>query len=70
MSPARMEKLYRGNISLDCVSEFCTQRVVFSTGGSLEAGSLVRVRSGWKKFRELLPSLKVRELSLCLKGEF
>ncbi len=42
---------------------------VTSAGGGAEACSVARVRSGWKKFRELLPLLTLKGLSLHIKGK-
>ena len=41
---------------------------MLSAGGSAEASSIAQIKSGWKKFRELLPILTGRGRSLRAKG--
>ena len=55
--------------SFDCVDEFCYLGDMISAGGGAGASSLARTGSGWKKFRELLPLLGSRGLSLRAKGQ-
>ena len=40
-----------------------------SACGSVEGSIVVRIRYGWKKFRELLPVLYPKVFSLCTKGK-
>ena len=42
---------------------------MLSANGGAEAASIARVRSGWKKFRELLPVLTNRGFSHKVKGK-
>ena len=41
---------------------------MINAGGGVEASTFVRVRSGWKSFRLLLPLLASRVISLKTKG--
>ena len=41
---------------------------MISAGGVARESSVARIRSGWKKFRELLPLLTSRVFSLHMKG--
>ena len=65
----RCEKVEIGDVSLECVDEFCYLGDKLSAGGGAEANSVAGVRSGWKKFRELLPLLTLKGLSLHIKGK-
>jgi len=56
--------------SFQCVEELCYLEDIISTGGGAGESSVTRVRSGWKKFRELLQLLTLRGLSLQTKGYF
>ena len=65
----RPEDMNFGNVNLECVNKFCYLGDMISAGGGAESGSIARVRSGWGKFRELLPLLTMRGLPLHLKGK-
>ena len=52
----------------EVVDQFCYLGDMLSAGGGAEASSVCRVRSGWKKFRELLPLLTRRVFSHKAKG--
>lgn len=69
IAPVRLDRLDIGDMSLECVDEFCYLGDMISAGGGAEAGSVARIRSGWKKFRELLPLLTLRGPSLHFKGK-
>ncbi len=58
-----------GEEFLDVVDTFCYLGDMISAGGGAEESSIARIRSGWKKFRELLPVLTSRNFSLCTKGK-
>jgi len=64
----RMEKIDVGDVTLECVDEFCYLGDVIGVGDGTETSSIMRVRCGWKKFRELLPLLTMKRLSLRMKG--
>jgi len=63
-----MEIIDAGGGYLKCVDDFCYLGDMIEAGGGGEASIIMRVRCGWKKFRELLPLLTMKGLSLCLKG--
>ena len=57
-----------GGIDYEVVDQFCYLGDMLNAGGGAEASSIARVRSGWKKFRELLPILTGRAFSHKAKG--
>ena len=63
-----VEKITIGDSSYEIVSQFCYLGDMISAGGGAEASSVTRTRCAWKKFRELLPLLTSRALSLKKKG--
>ena len=63
-----MKKIRLGDSEYDLVDEFCYLGDMLGSGGGSEASSVLRVRCGWKKFRELLPLLTCRVFSLKRKG--
>ena len=64
----RQENIVLAGESFECVEDFCYLGDVICAGGGAGASSVARVRSGWMKFRELLPLLTMRGLSLRQKG--
>ena len=42
---------------------------MLDVGGGAESSTITRVRSGWKKFRELLPLPTTKATSLKVRGE-
>lgn len=50
--------------ALQCIEEFCYLEDMIGSGGGDGSSSLARVRSGLKKFIELLPHLMLRCFSL------
>ena len=63
------ERLVYGDISLECVDKFCYLGDMINAGGGVEAVVTARIRSGWRKCRELLPLLTSKGTSLRLKGK-
>ena len=63
-----VESIAVGGESLGVVDKFCYLGDVIGAGGGAEESSIARVRSGWKKFRELLSISTSRVLSLAMKG--
>ena len=63
-----VESIAVGGESLGVVDKFCYLGDVIGAGGGAEESSIARVRSGWKKFRELLPILTSRLISLTTRG--
>ena len=62
---------------LEVVDSFCYLRDSISPGGGCETATVTRIRTAWGKFRELLPILKTKSLSLktrvsiynsCIRG--
>ena len=69
MVQPRCEKVEIGDVSLECVDEFCYLGDKLCAVGGAEESLVVRVRSGWKKFRELLPLLTLKGLSLHIRDK-
>ena len=62
------KKIKLGNSDYEVVDEFCYLCNMLIAGGGVEASSVMRVRSGWKKFREL-SLLTSRVFSHRMKGK-
>ena len=57
-----------GDKKLEVVPEFCYLGDVLSAGGGCKLASITRCKCAWAKFRQLLPLLANRHLSLLTKG--
>ena len=57
-----------GDEKLEIGSEFCYLGDMLSAGGGCELASITRCKCAWVKFRQLLPLLANRHLSLLTKG--
>ena len=57
-----------GGNNFDVVNQFCYLGDMLGAGGGAETSTVARIRSGWKKFRELLPLLTSRVISHKVKG--
>ena len=57
MAPFAAEKIVYGDISLGCGDKFDCLGDLIGAGGGVEAAVITTIRSGWRKFRELLPPL-------------
>ena len=66
--PAEIKKVELCGQEYEVVDKFCYLGDMLNAGGGAEASSIARIRSGWKKFRELLPFLTSRSLSHKAKG--
>ena len=55
--------------NLEVVEKFCYLGDMLEAGGGAEASSVTRVQCGWKKFRDLLPLLGSKAVSLETKGD-
>lgn len=54
--------------NVEFMDEFCYLGDKINAGGGAEAGLVARVRSGWKKFGELLPLLTLKGFSFHAKS--
>ena len=54
--------------NLEVVDKFCYLGDMLDAGGGTESSTVTRVRSGWKKFREILPLLTTKVISLKVNG--
>ena len=57
-----------GPDKLEVVASFCYLGDMLSAGGGCEIAVTTRVKTAWKKFRELLPVLTSRHLSYKTRG--
>ena len=57
-----------GPDKLEVVASFCYLGDMLSSGGGCEMAVTTRVKTAWKKFRELLPVLTSRHLSYKTRG--
>ena len=55
-------------LNYEVVQRFCYLGDTIEAQGGASAGVIARVRSGWSKFRELLPLLTSKALPLSTKG--
>ena len=62
------EKVMLAGSNLEMVDKFCYLDDMLDAGGGAESSTVTRV-SGWKKFRELLPLLTTKAISLKVEGE-
>ena len=61
-------KFELGNFDEERIDKFCYLGDMLSAGGGLEASSITQIRTGWKKFKEILPLLTSRVFSYKMKG--
>ena len=54
--------------NLEVVDKFCYLGDTFSVDGDADAAVEARIRIGWNKFRQLVPLLTNRDISLIRKG--
>ena len=54
--------------NLEIVDEFCYRGDMSSVDGDADAAVEARVRIGWSKFRQLVPLLTTRDISLIRRG--
>ena len=57
------EKVMLAGSNLEVVDKFCYLGEMLDAGGGADSSTVTRVRSGWKKFRELLPLLTTKAIS-------
>ena len=63
------EKVMLAGSNKEVVDKFCYLGDMLDDGDGAESSTVTRVTSGWRKFRELLPLLTTKAISLKVKGE-
>ena len=53
---------------LELVDKFCYLGDMLSVDGDADAAVEARIRIGWNKFRQLVPLLTSKDLSLIMRG--
>ena len=53
---------------LELVDEFCYLGDMLSEDGDADAAVKARIRIGWNKFRQLVPLLTNKDVSLIMRG--
>ena len=54
--------------NLEVVDKFCYLGDMLSADGDVDAAVEARIRTGWNKFRQLVPLLINRDISLIRRG--
>ena len=54
--------------NLEVVDKFCYLGDMLSVNGDADAAVETRIRIGWNKFRQLVPLLSNRDISLIRRG--
>jgi len=54
--------------NLEVVDKFCYLGDMLSVDGGADAAVEARIRIGWNKFRQLVPLLTIRDISLIRRG--
>ena len=54
--------------NLEVVDKFCYVGDMLSVDGDADAAMKARIRIGWNKFRQLVPLLTNRDISLIRRG--
>ena len=67
-SEKEAHKFKLGNFDYERVEKFCYLEDMLSDGRGAEASSMTRIRTGWKKIRELLPLFTSKVLSHKMKS--
>ena len=67
-SEKEAHKFKLGNFDYERVDKVCFLGDMLSGAGGEKASSITRIRTGWKKFRELLPFLISKVFSHKMKG--
>jgi len=57
-----------GDANLELVDKFCYLGDMLSVDGDADAAVDTRIRSGWNKFRQLVPLLTNKDISLTVRG--
>jgi len=56
------------NANLELVDKFCYLGDMLSVDGDADAAVETRIRIGWNKFRQLVPLLTNKDISLKVRG--
>ena len=56
------------SVKLELVDKFCYLGDMLSADGDADAAVEARIRIGWNKFRQLLPLLTNKDVSLIMRG--
>jgi len=56
------------NAKLELVDKFCYPGDMLSVDGDADAAVEARIRIGWNKFRQLVPLLTNKDVSLIMRG--
>jgi len=56
------------HVTLEILDKFCYLRDMLSVDGDADAEVEARIRIGWKKFRQLVPVLTNKDVSLIMRG--
>jgi len=57
-----------GDANLELVDKFCYLGDMLSVDGDADAAVETRIRIGWNKFRQLVPLLTNKDMSLTVRG--
>jgi len=57
-----------GDANLESVDKFCYLGDMLSVDGDADAAVETRIRIGWNKFRQLVPVLTNKDISLKVRG--
>ena len=69
LNPTPLTHVTLDGNNFEVVSSFCYLGDFLSAGGGCELSIATRIRSAWKKFRELLPILTCKSISLKSRGK-
>ena len=56
------------SVKLELLDKFCYHGDILSVDGDADAAVEARIRIGWNKFRQLVPLLTNKDLSLIMRG--
>jgi len=56
------------HVTLEILDKFCYLLDMLSVDGDADAEVEARIRIGWKKFRQLVPLLTNKDVSLIMRG--
>jgi len=57
------------NANLELVDKFCYSGDTLSVVGNADAAVETRIRIGWNEFRQLVPLLTSKDISLIVRGK-